>query len=103
MPSTNVPPKSTESVAQRLLTLPSAAQYLGCTLWAIRELIWKGELPYTQFGKRFQVDVRDLDELVERQKRCEGSVLRDVPRMRRRRNVLLSSPSNGAKGARLDE
>jgi len=60
------------SISQRLLTLPEAAQYLGCTLWSVRELIWKGQLPYTRFGKRFQVDRRDLDELVDREKRCEG-------------------------------
>ncbi len=59
-------------VSPRLLTLPEAAHYLGCTLWSIRELIWKGQLPYTRFGKRFQVDRRDLDELVDREKRSEG-------------------------------
>jgi len=59
--------------SQRLLTLPEAAHYLGCTLWSVRELIWKGQLPYTRFGKRFQVDRRDLDELVDREKRCEGT------------------------------
>lgn len=59
-------------VSQRLLTLPEAAHYLGCTLWSVRELIWKGQLPYTRFGKRFQVDRCDLDELVDREKRSEG-------------------------------
>jgi excisionase family DNA binding protein len=59
-------------ISQRLLMLPEAAHYLGCTLWSVRELIWKGHLPYTKFGKRFQVDRRDLDELVDREKRCEG-------------------------------
>jgi excisionase family DNA binding protein len=59
-------------VSQRLLTLPEAAHYLGCTLWSVRELIWKGRLPYTRFGKRFQVDRRDLDELVDREKRSEA-------------------------------
>jgi excisionase family DNA binding protein len=58
---------------RRLLTLPEAAHYLGCTLWSVRELIWKGQLPYTRFGKRFQVDRRDLDELVDREKRSEGT------------------------------
>jgi excisionase family DNA binding protein len=51
-------------ISQRLLTLPEAAHYLGCTLWSVRELIWKGHLPYTKFGKQFQVDRRDLDELL---------------------------------------
>jgi excisionase family DNA binding protein len=59
-------------VSQRLLTLPEAAHYLGCTLWSVRELIWKGRLPYIRFGKRFQVDRKDLDDLVDREKRSEG-------------------------------
>ncbi len=48
----------TDFIDPRLLTLPEAARYLGCTVWAVRELIWKGELRYTRFGKRFQVDWR---------------------------------------------
>jgi hypothetical protein len=31
-------------ISQRLLTLPETAHYLGCTLWSVRELIWKGQL-----------------------------------------------------------
>lgn len=60
---------------QRLLTLPEAAYYLGCTIWSVRDLIWKGELPYTRFGKRFQVDVRYLDAMIEREKRRESADL----------------------------
>ena len=72
MPGTNGRIDGIPIISQRLLTLPEAAHYLGCTLWSVRELIWKGALPYTRFGKRFQVDRRDLDELVDREKRCEG-------------------------------
>jgi excisionase family DNA binding protein len=59
-------------VSQRLPTLPEAAHYLGCTLWSVRELIWKRRIPYKRFGKRFQVDRKDLDDLVDREKRSEG-------------------------------
>jgi excisionase family DNA binding protein len=72
MPGTKRTIDEVPLVSQRLLTLPEAAHYLGCTLWSVRELIWKGQLPYTRFGKRFQVDRRDLDELVDREKRSEG-------------------------------
>jgi excisionase family DNA binding protein len=72
MPETKRTIDEVPIVSQRLLTLPEAAHYLGCTLWSVRELIWKGQLPYTRFGKRFQVDRRDLDELVDREKRSEG-------------------------------
>ena len=71
MAGTNGTIDGATSLSQRLLTLPEAAHYLGCTLWSVRELIWKGDLPYTRFGKRFQVDRRDLDELVDREKRCQ--------------------------------
>lgn len=73
MPGTNGTANEGIVIPHRLLTLPEAAQYLGCTIWSVRELIWKGQLPYTRFGKRFQVDRQDLDELVDREKRCEGT------------------------------
>jgi len=78
-------------VTARLLTLPEAARYLGCTVWAVRELIWKGELHYTRFGKRFQVDLRDLDLLIDREKRREGAI---QPRSGSRLNdfVVTSTP-----------
>jgi excisionase family DNA binding protein len=60
---------------QRLLTIPEAARYLGCSVWSVRDLIWKGDLPYTRFGRRFQVDIQDLDALIEREKRREGADL----------------------------
>jgi excisionase family DNA binding protein len=73
MPGTNETANESTVIPHRLLTLPEAAHYLGCTIWSVRELIWKGQLPYTRFGKRFQVDRHDLDELVDREKRCEGT------------------------------
>jgi excisionase family DNA binding protein len=73
MPGTNGTANEGLVIPHRLLTLPEAAHYLGCTIWSVRELIWKGQLPYTRFGKRFQVDRQDLDELVDREKRCEGT------------------------------
>jgi excisionase family DNA binding protein len=73
MPGINGTTNEGTVIPHRLLTLPEAAHYLGCTIWSIRELIWKGQLPYTRFGKRFQVDRQDLDELVDREKRCEGT------------------------------
>jgi excisionase family DNA binding protein len=73
MPGTSETANESIVIPHRLLTLPEAAHYLGCTIWSVRELIWKGQLPYTRFGKRFQVDRQDLDELVDREKRCEGT------------------------------
>lgn len=89
----------TEAVVtqQRLLPLPEAARYLGCTLWSVRELIWKGQLPYTRIGRRFQVDVRDLDEFVERKKRIDGRGLASVSCVSRPTHPVVASHSNASE------
>jgi excisionase family DNA binding protein len=46
---------------KRLYTLPEAAQYLGRTLWSMRELVWAGKIPIIRDGKRIFVDINDLD------------------------------------------
>lgn len=56
---------------QRLLGVGEAARYLGTTVWAVRCLIWDGVLPYVRLGRRYLVDVTDLDRLVEELKRRE--------------------------------
>jgi hypothetical protein len=73
MPITNGTANEVLSIPQRLLTPPEPARYPRSTLWSVLELIWKGQLPYTRFGKRFQVDRRDFDELLDREKKCEGT------------------------------
>jgi excisionase family DNA binding protein len=85
-------------VDARLLTLPEAARYLGCTVWTVRELIWKGELHYTRFGKRFQVDLRDLDVLIDREKRQEGSTQPRRSGSRLNDFVVTSSPQGRNHG-----
>jgi hypothetical protein len=34
-------------------------------------MVWRGELPEVRIGRRLLVDVRDLDELIQRSKRRE--------------------------------
>jgi excisionase family DNA binding protein len=85
-------------VDARLLTLPEAARYLGCTVWAVRELIWRGELHYTRFGKRFQVDLRDLDVLIDREKRQEGVTQPRRSGSRSNDFVVTSSPQGRSHG-----
>nr|BDD45668.1 hypothetical protein 16 [Desulfobacterales bacterium] len=53
------------------MPLKQAAEYLGLTLWAIRERIWAGQLPVVQFpgGRKQYIDVRDLDGFIEKNKR----------------------------------
>ncbi len=79
-------------VDARLLTLPEAARYLGCTVWAVRELIWRGDLSYTRFGKRFQVELRDLDVLIDREKRQDGPTQLQPRSSRARAFVVTSTP-----------
>ena len=63
----------TPPLAKRLLTAEEAGQYLGFkSAWPVRELKWKGELPYVPIGKRrIMFDVLDLDGYIESQKTRE--------------------------------
>ena len=55
----------------RLLTLKQASDYLGLTVWALRERIWKGQLPVLQFpdGRKQYLDRNDLENFIQRNKR----------------------------------
>ena len=52
----------------RLLGTKDAAEYLGVSIWTLRDLIWNGELPIVRFGRKQYVDVKDLNALVDRNK-----------------------------------
>jgi hypothetical protein len=54
----------------RLLPLKQAAQYLGLTVWAIRERIWAGQIPVVQFpgGRKQYIDVQDLESFIQNNK-----------------------------------
>jgi excisionase family DNA binding protein len=55
----------------RLLTLKQASEYLGLTVWALRERVWSGQLPVLQFpgGRKQYLDRNDLETFIERNKR----------------------------------
>lgn len=55
------PRSKEERPRKRLYTIPEAAEYLGRTPWAIREMIWKGKLPAVRDGRRVLLDIQDLD------------------------------------------
>ena len=42
--------------------------YLGRSTWSVRRLIWNGELAQVRAGGRVHVDVRDMDEFIEKNK-----------------------------------
>jgi len=60
-------------VTKRLMSIREAAEYLGRSTWSVRRLIWNGELPAVRAGGRVHMDVRDMDEFIERNKVREAS------------------------------
>ena len=54
----------------RLLTLKKAAEYLGLTVWSLRERIWAGDIPVVRFpgGRKMFVDTLDLEKFIQRNK-----------------------------------
>jgi excisionase family DNA binding protein len=54
---------STEPIA---VPIPTAASMLGCSVKAIRALLWSGALPHFKLGKRFVIRVADLHSYAER-------------------------------------
>jgi len=55
------------------MSIREAAEYLGRSTWSVRRLIWNGELPAVRAGGRVHMDVRDMDEFIERNKVREAS------------------------------
>ena len=55
----------------RLLTLREAAQYLNCSQFSIRTLVWDGTLPSVRFTRRGKLwlDLKDLEKYIEDSKR----------------------------------
>ena len=52
------------SVATRLLTAAEAAAYLGRSERAVRQLIFKRQIPVVKIGRNVRIDRRDLDTLI---------------------------------------
>ena len=53
------------------MTLKGAAEYLGLTIWGMRERIWAGQIPVVQFpgGRKQYIDVQDLERFINDHKR----------------------------------
>lgn len=51
----------------RLLTLKAAAEFLGLTVWGMRERIWAGQIPVVRFpgGRKMFIDRMDLDKFIQ--------------------------------------
>jgi excisionase family DNA binding protein len=57
-------------LGKRLYTLKEAAQYLGPSVWSMRELIWAGKIPIVRGDgdRKIFIDIRDIDEYINRNK-----------------------------------
>jgi len=58
-------------LSPRLLPLKQAAEYLGLTVWSMRERIWAGDIPVVQFrgGRKQFIDTEDINRFIETNKR----------------------------------
>lgn len=55
-------------IPKRLYSLKEAAIYLGRGLHGVRDMVWKGEVPVVRTGRKMFIDIRDLEDYVERNK-----------------------------------
>jgi len=55
-------------IQKRLLSVEEAAAYLGRTKEAVQHMIAAGKLPTVKSDRRVFLDVRDLDQWIERSK-----------------------------------
>ena len=55
-------------VKPRLLDLRLAARYLGLSVWTIRGMTHRGELPFVRAGRSIRIDLRDLEDWIETHK-----------------------------------
>ena len=55
---------------KRLYTLKEAAEYLGRSVWSVRELIWAGKIPIVRGDgdRKIFIDVKDIEDYIERNK-----------------------------------
>jgi excisionase family DNA binding protein len=60
-------------VRQRLLSPKDASAYLGFSLRSVRNLVYSRELPIIRLGAKIFIDLRDLDQWIEKKKQyaCE--------------------------------
>ena len=63
--------KARRTNSPRLLPLKDAAQWLGLTVWAMRERIWAGQIPVVQFpgGRKQFIDTQDIEKFIQDNKR----------------------------------
>ncbi len=51
---------------KRLYSIKESAVYLGRSVCAVREMLWKGKMPYIKDGARILLDIQDMNEWIDR-------------------------------------
>ncbi|HBB15744.1 MAG: hypothetical protein A3J94_14085 [Syntrophus sp. RIFOXYC2_FULL_54_9] len=54
-----------QKLNKRLYSIPEAGQYLGRTVWSVREMVYAGKIPYIRDGRRMLLDIHDMDAWIE--------------------------------------
>lgn len=55
-------------INKRLYSVKEASLYLGRSETALREMLWAGKIPYLKDGRRIQLDIKDMDSWIEKNK-----------------------------------
>jgi excisionase family DNA binding protein len=55
-------------LSKRLFDIKESAVYLGRSVWAVREMLWAGKMPYVKDGKRILLDIQDMNEWIDQSK-----------------------------------
>ncbi len=58
-------------MSPRLLTLKRAAEYIGLTVWGMREVVWSGLIPVIRFGpngRKMFIDSADIEKFIQKNK-----------------------------------
>lgn len=67
MPNTQKKDAGDSARGKRLLGVREAAEYLGISIWTMRDRIWAGDVAYVQFPncRKQLLDVRDLEKMIQ--------------------------------------
>ena len=64
-------PAKAPTLPRRLYDIEAVGAYLGIPPWTVREMIWRGDLPYVKIGRRQYLDIRDVDQFIDQAKTRE--------------------------------
>jgi len=60
--------KANKTLEKRLYSIKEASIYLGRSVWGVREMLWAGKIPFVKDGRRILLDIKDMDNWIERSK-----------------------------------